>query len=371
MSIALSTEDFDRLVGILAAQEGWRTERGRLELVDDVLAGSPRKNDLLGSLDLGGAPRGCAIRLINKLTTFGQDQPGREVLGVLINKLLTTYVGASDDSLFMRGLFTRYAFDALPVANTPALGGWKGGEDRAGAAEKVFGENTLRHVSMLDILLDASRAVVRIQTRDELGTGFMIAPDLLMTNNHVLTDAAVAAGAEYQFNYQLGRNGKALPMMIVRALANGLFHTNPYDDTVSANGLDYSVVQLDLSGTPVPVFAPLKLQGKKLAKDDRVAIIQHPGGDYKKISMQNNNVAYADGLVVQYVTSTMPGSSGSPVLVRLTDESEEMAVVALHHAGGHLVEPGTGKSYDRNEGISMLAILADLKQHAPAIAAKL
>jgi hypothetical protein len=35
-------------------------------------------------------------------------------------------------------------------------------------------------------------------------------------------------------------------------------------------------------------------------------------------------------------------------------------VVALHHAGGMLIEPGTKRTYFRNEGIRMAAILNDL-----------
>ena len=55
--------------------------------------------------------------------------------------------------------------------------------------------------------------------------------------------------------------------------------------------------------------------------------------------MQNNFVEYVDELVVQYTTSTEPGSSGSPVL---TDQS---AVAAIHHAGGVLSEPATKRRY--------------------------
>ena len=35
-----------------------------------------------------------------------------------------------------------------------------------------------------------ARSVVRIQTPGQLGSGFMIAEDLVMTNNHVIADAA-------------------------------------------------------------------------------------------------------------------------------------------------------------------------------------
>ena len=70
--------------------------------------------------------------------------------------------------------------------------------------------------------------------------------------------------------------------------------------------------------------------------------------------MQNNFVQYVGGNVVQYVTSTLPGSSGSPVL------NDNWEVVALHHAGGTIREPTTQQSYFRNEGILIGSILTDL-----------
>ncbi|BBD63609.1 hypothetical protein NIES2109_64840 (plasmid) [Nostoc sp. HK-01] len=58
--------------------------------------------------------------------------------------------------------------------------------------------------------------------------------------------------------------------------------------------------------------------------------------------------------VVQYVTSTLQGSSGSPVF------NDAWDVVALHHAGGNILEPTTQLHYFRNEGILVENILADL-----------
>jgi V8-like Glu-specific endopeptidase len=100
-------------------------------------------------------------------------------------------------------------------------------------------------------------------------------------------------------------------------------------------------------------------------RDDRVAIIQHPGGHLKKISMQNNFVAYADANVVQYTTSTLPGSSGSPVF------DDDFQVIAIHHSGGRLLEPGTKQRYLRNAGTSMIAVLNDMKSNAPGIYTRL
>jgi len=47
--------------------------------------------------------------------------------------------------------------------------------------EKIIGEDTLRHINMLERALIASRSVVRIGVSGSAGTGFMVAPDLVMT----------------------------------------------------------------------------------------------------------------------------------------------------------------------------------------------
>ena len=138
-------------------------------------------------------------------------------------------------------------------------------------------------------------------------------------------------------------------MTIAQGLAGGLFYT---DET-----LDFTVVQLD---NP-PDFGLLRLKPEQIRRDDRVSIIQHPGGHLKKISMQNNFVAYADAQVVQYTTSTLPGSSGSPVF------NQDFEVIAIHHSGGNLLEPATQRRYLRNEGSTMMAVLERLKSQASAI----
>jgi V8-like Glu-specific endopeptidase len=77
-------------------------------------------------------------------------------------------------------------------------------------------------------------------------------------------------------------------------------------------------------------------------------------GQHKQISLQNNFVQYVGGNVMQYITSTLNGSSGSPVF------NDGWEVLALHHAGGNIPEPTTQQRYFRNEGILVTSILADL-----------
>lgn len=93
-----------------------------------------------------------------------------------------------------------------------------------------------------------------------------------------------------------------------------------------------------------------------MSAGDRVNIIQHPGGGQKQLSFFANVVVFAGPSRVQYLTDTLPGSSGSPVFDRAWD------LVALHHSGGWLVEPGGDpkQTFFRNEGIAMDALIAGL-----------
>jgi Trypsin-like peptidase domain len=111
---------------------------------------------------------------------------------------------------------------------------------------------------------------------------------------------------------------------------------------------------VQLSGYPGDDWGFLPLGAALVAVGDRVNIIQHPGGQPKQIAMRDNLVQYVGGGIVQYVTSTLPGSSGSPVL------TDSWQVCALHHAGGTLPEPTTSRLFFRNEGIMVADILLDL-----------
>lgn len=348
MSVQLTQSDFNRLAGLLAALPDFRTPDSRLDFLDGIFAGSPRRDDILGQINVSGTPRGVAIRVINTLTRFGQDEPGQETLGVLVNTLLS-YIGSGEDADFLRTLFTRYPLQGEPLA-TRGLDQWRGSESPSGVQEKIIGENTLHDIRILELALDASQAVVRIRTASELGSGFLVGPGLVMTNNHVINTAHEAVQSMFTFNYQLDRLLQPAQIRTVVALLNGCFYTN--------SDLDFTIVEIeDAPGNA----QPLTLSRQRLRRDERVNIIQHPGGHYKKVSMQNNFVAYADARDIQYLTSTEPGSSGSPVF------NNDFVVVGIHHSGGRLLEPGSNHRYLRNAGSSMAAVLDDLRDNAPGI----
>lgn len=348
----LRSEDRSHLIDLLITRPEFRTEDRRDAFIEEMLAGSPRKNDIQGQIILSGPPRQFAGHLLNVLTQFGQDEPGQEVLGLLLNHLLT-YLGSGSDADFLRGLFSRYPLQTNPIS-TRDLPAWRGHESPAGVQEKIIGENTLRDVRLLELALEAARAVVRIVTADSLGSGFLVAPNLIMTNHHVIASQAAAQSCAFQFHYQLDKQLQPMSVQAARAKPDGLFYTNP----------DLDVTVVEVLEVPAAV-TPLTLARLRANKDERVNIIQHPGGHYKKISMQNNFVAFADARHLQYVTSTEPGSSGSPVF------NNDFLVIGLHHSGGYLLEPGGDQTYLRNAGSSMIAVLDDLQANAPQIYAQL
>jgi V8-like Glu-specific endopeptidase len=353
VAVTLSHPDFRELTRIVQNLPEFGTERDRRRLVAGALEGSPRATDILSQLDLGGAPRGVAVEIIRRLSNFGRVTADKEALGIFLNYLLFFKGEEDEDATFIRELFETYQLDR-PIISGRVIDEWRGTETSTSVQEKVIGEDTLRHIRILELALEAAKAVVHISVPGGAGTGFMIASDLLMTNNHVISSKQTAAASAFAFDYELDREGKQKQTMVGLAHSDGIFYTS--------ERLDYSVVQLS---DPPSFGEALVLKSMIIQPDERVSIIQHPGGHYKKISMQNNFVAYADNHVVQYTTSTMPGSSGSPVF------NGDFDVIAIHHSGGMLEEPGTGRRYLRNAGTSTVAILADLKMHAPEIHSRL
>ena len=76
------------------------------------------------------------------------------------------------------------------------------------AKERAIGKNDLMSINYLQLGFFASRAVCRIHVKninggnEGYGTGFLITPNLLLTNNHVLESIEFAVKSFAEFNYQ-------------------------------------------------------------------------------------------------------------------------------------------------------------------------
>ncbi len=209
--------------------------------------------------------------------------------------------------------------------------------------EKIMGQqSTLLPIAFLESGMICARSVARVKLANgELGSGFLIKDNFFITNNHVIPDIDRAITALIQFNYQQGLTGNDLPPVD--------FHTAP--DQGFATSVEYDWTLVKLEGDANTTWGAISLNPVAIHANDRVNIIQHPGGGPKQIALYHNIVTYADDNLVQYLTDTLPGSSGSPVF------DSQWRVVALHHSGGWIVEPGTKKQLFRNEGININSII--------------
>jgi len=175
------------------------------------------------------------------------------------------------------------------------------------------------------------------------GTGFLIPGDRLLTNHHVLPDATLAGESSVVFNYQKAAAGYDEPSEMLKLEPSRLFLTHPADD--------FTLVAVP-PGT-ASRWGCIELTRSPVAKGELVNIIQHPGGGPKQLGLSFDVVAFVGAGRMQYLTDTQPGSSGAPVF------DARWNVVALHHSGGWLMEPGSAdkRVYYRNQGILVGQIL--------------
>lgn len=215
--------------------------------------------------------------------------------------------------------------------------------------EQLIGTNNLKPISYLMWAYQIAAAVALVQVPGRgTGTGFLIGANVLLTNNHVLRNAQEAGIAKARFNYQYDRSGRLEPSEYFDLQPGLVFHTNVE--------LDYSIV--GVAGAPGHRYGVIPVSGSAMVNvGEPVTIIQHPLGQPKQIAMVDNEVKYADSKVVQYLTDTLPGSSGSPVF------NGDFELIGLHHSGGWVPEPETSSTHFRNEGIYVGAIVADLARN--------
>jgi V8-like Glu-specific endopeptidase len=210
--------------------------------------------------------------------------------------------------------------------------------------EKIMGQqSTLLPISFLEVGVERARSVARVRLADgTLGSGFLTEKNLFVTNNHVFRKEAEAKSAIIQFNFQQTGGGLDVPPVD--------FHLNPDDGFATSLEEDDDWTFVRVQGDANSDWGAIDIKPVDVRAAEWVNIIQHPGGGPKQIALYHNVVAYVDEKRVQYLTDTLPGSSGSPVF------DSQWRLVALHHSGGWIREPGTKKQVFRNEGINVNCI---------------
>jgi hypothetical protein len=212
------------------------------------------------------------------------------------------------------------------------------------------------------------------------GTGFLVGPDLVLTNHHVIDGVADPAGIIVRFDYKARPGGGPISEGVeVHLAGDWLVDSSPHSP-VDLQGLpkhgvpdpdelDHALLRLaepvgELPipsgkeaepGAPARGWIALPRKAWPFAANRSLFIIQHPSGTPMKLAMdlEATMTVNANGTRVTYQTGTEGGSSGSPCFNQLWD------LVALHHAG----DPSHSDFYDPafNEGIPIDRIVARLE----------
>lgn len=201
-------------------------------------------------------------------------------------------------------------------------------------------------------------------------TGFLIAPNLIITNHHVFASVEECQNCGIQFGYEKV-NGVLAAGTLFAFDAGRFFYTS--------EELDFTVVAVAAaalgSGVSLNKFRRLALipSPGKILVGQAISIIQYPDGGPKKYGVRDNELLVAPSdtdQFLQYTTDTLPGSSGSPAF------NKDWEVVGLHHSGVPEMENGRimtidGKPWTRdmpdsaihwiaNEGVRVSVICKNL-----------
>ncbi|MEI7986374.1 MAG: DNA/RNA non-specific endonuclease [Armatimonadota bacterium] len=221
--------------------------------------------------------------------------------------------------------------------------------------ERVIGTPDFKDVNYLEFAIAVSRGVARVRLPNGFGTGSLVGPSLLLTNNHVIESAAVAQTASAEFDYQDDVNGNRLQVQTFKCAPDKFFYTSIE--------LDFTIVAVEdhsQTNKPISDYPWTRLNGTpgKTSNGMPINIIQHPKGGLKQIVFRNNKVIdIPDGKpdFLYYTTDTEPGSSGSPCFTDSWD------MVALHHSGVPKLDiNGNVVEWIANEGVRVSAMVADL-----------
>jgi hypothetical protein len=219
--VELETQDRKQLIALLQYIPELATEAGRKQVLE--LAGLKK---LLPRIDIAGAPFVANNQIISYLSTYGRFNYDHEALGMFLNAI-KDLVG-EEQQILLDQLLQKYAM-MIPAVSAPTLNDWRGSETNAGFFEKIIGENTLRPIAFLAQGLQVARAVayigVHTSQKSWSGTGFLIAPSLLLTNNHVLPQRDMLASTIFRFNYEENFKGEAQPIQEYRARVEGIFRS--------------------------------------------------------------------------------------------------------------------------------------------------
>lgn len=227
--------------------------------------------------------------------------------------------------------------------------------------------------------------VTRADGKISTGTGFLISPNQVMTNFHViesvLDNPDLLNSVKFRFDFEKGRDEGVMNSGTEININSDdpVFTYSKYCDN-DKNGeaditkectdeyLDYAILNLaeEAGNNPFGINAAAATDGNirgwidlknpqenMLFEGGSLIILQHPEGDALKMALGLNKVSAVspNKKRVRYSINTQPGSSGSPVF------NTNFELVALHNMGDPRYIPKF------NQGVVIERIIEDLTQN--------
>lgn len=183
--------------------------------------------------------------------------------------------------------------------------------------------------------LQAAYAVGRVEYHGRrLGTAFLVAPDLVLTNAHVMGE--IPKLTEGGVRFHVGLQTEPAWCYFVKELI-----ASPVQE------LDFALLQLQ---TAVPNARPISFSSQNAYPDQPANILQYPGmaGGMMQVALRYNAIVHVGPTRLYYVTDTEGGSSGSPVF------DDAWQVIGLHRAG--MVDDAQRPVKGANQGVPITVI---------------
>ena len=240
--------------------------------------------------------------------------------------------------------------------------------------ERVLGRNDMVDAHFLEAGFRSAQPVGRIRILSEsgqklgFGTGSLIGPGLLLTNNHVLNSRSRTRRSVVEFGVEDRPADQLMLPTEFEFMADNFFVTDKELDftLIAVSPVNNQGELLEHFGWNTP-----SLDDDPILNEEYVNIIQHPGGRPKQVALRDNQVTDVLDDFLHYQSDTEPGSSGAPVF------NDQWEIVALHHSGvpkrdqnnkilardGSVWSPWMGDQlidWIANEGVRLSRILAKI-----------
>lgn len=280
-----------------------------------------------------------------------------------VNELVKSVLETYPENPFLKSALSPNLIDYSLSPDIDEISDWQDVSDDT-LEVLTMGQNTMLPVNFLAKGVQKSRAVGKVEIKIgsssiNVGTGFLFKIEdkedlFFITNYHVINDKKYISKTRIIFDYELDMDGNSIASKSFKINETGPWYCSPVHE------YDATIFKLVDEKKELKKYGYLELKDVEVEKNNFVNIVQHPGGQMKQISLYHNIVTNTTDRVVQYLTDTLKGSSGSPVF------NSDWEVIALHHSGGgyKLGEPQLPDGVkSRNEGIFINRIIQFFKDN--------